>query len=106
MTAMMGVCLTALCCLQMIYCILVSSDCKKKKQTVDQMCRDRLYYEKCLSLFVLYRKIRHDFANYAQGAQMAMDEQGNEILKQQKESIRQLVCRWYEEKENLLQMSE
>ncbi len=106
MTAVIGVCLAVLCCLQMVYCVCVFSECKRRKQTVEQMCRDQFFCEKCLSLFVLYRKIRHDFANYAQGAQMTMDEQENVILKQQKESIRQLISRWSDEKEKLLQMSE
>lgn len=79
---------------------------KKRKQAVSVMYEDRKYFDACHSLFVCYRKIRHDFANYVQSSQMMTDEENRELLKAQKKSVRQLISQWVAEKDTFLKMSE
>lgn len=98
--------LSAILCVMLFVGVMTGLDNKKKRQTVSVMYDDKIYFDACRSLFVRYRKIRHDFANYVQAAQMVPDEESREMLKAQKKSIRHLIGQWTAEKDTFLKMSE
>lgn len=106
MCIVVGVFLSVLLLVLLLISAVTLLDNKKRKKAVSVLRDDRLYYDACHSLFVQYRKIRHDFANYVQASQIALDGESREKIKMQKKMIRLLISQWMTEKEAFLKMSE
>ena len=96
--------LSAVLFVQLILCMVTLHGIQKRRRAVREICQDSIYFDACRTLFTLYRRIRHDFANYVQAAQMVPDEESRMQLKTQKKEIKKLIGQWTEEKEAFCKM--
>lgn len=102
--ALLGACFLAQC----VKCVFMYWRIKRQRQAVASMEADRAHFDACLALYSGFRRIRHDFANYVQAAQLVTDElpvtdgetwmQLQQERAQQKQAVRKLIAGWVEQK--------
>lgn len=102
--ALLGACFLTQC----VKCVFLYWRIKRQRQAVASMEADRAHSDACLALYSGFRRIRHDFANYVQAAQLVTDElpvtdeeslmQMQQERAQQKKAIRELIAGWEKQK--------
>lgn len=102
--ALLGACFLMQC----VKCAFLYWRIKRQRQAVASMEADRAHFDACLALYSGFRRIRHDFANYVQAAQLVTDElpvtDGESLMQMQqeralqKQAVRELIADWAEQK--------
>lgn len=102
--ALLGACFLVQC----VKCVFLYWRIKRQRQAVASMEAGRAHFDACLALYSGFRRIRHDFANYVQAAQLVTDgmpaKDGENWMQlqqeraQQKQAVRELIADWAEQK--------